>query len=74
MNGANPVAVQRLAGHATLETTLRKYGHLIPDYMRQEAERLRFGISDESAPASVGLAAASRVQDGRDELGRCERK
>ncbi len=47
MAGANPVAVQRLAGHADLKTTLDVYGHLAPGFMREEAERLRFGVKGE---------------------------
>lgn len=45
MKGANPVAVQRMAGHASLEVTLGTYGHLVPEFMKAEAERLTFGIT-----------------------------
>ncbi|HEY3451074.1 MAG TPA: tyrosine-type recombinase/integrase [Myxococcales bacterium] len=37
MAGANPVAVQHMAGHADLKITLETYGHLVPNFMRDEA-------------------------------------
>ena len=42
MRGADPHAVQRLAGHQSIKTTLDTYGHLVPDYLRDQVERLRF--------------------------------
>jgi len=49
MFGANLVSVQRLLGHSDPRITERRYGHLLPDFMQAEVNRLRFGI-DQLAP------------------------
>ena len=49
MFGANLVSVQRLLGHSDPRITERRYGHLLPDFMSAEVNRLRFGI-DQLAP------------------------
>jgi len=66
MAGANPVAVQRMAGHADLKTTLDIYGHLAPGFMRGEAERLRFGTTPPPAlEAAEPLAASASANESR---------
>ncbi len=74
MAGANPVAVQRLAGHADLKTTLEVYGHLAPEFLRAEAERMRFGVDAAAmAKAPVGSAfypASTREPVPANENGR----
>jgi integrase len=48
--GANGGAsVQRLLGHSDPKITERRYGHLLPDFMQAEVNRLRFGL-DRLAP------------------------
>jgi integrase len=49
MFGANLVSVQKLLGHSDPKITERRYGHLLPSFMRTEVERLRFGL-DQLAP------------------------
>jgi integrase len=49
MFGANLVSVQRLLGHSDPRITERRYGHLLPDFMSAEVNRLRFGL-DQLAP------------------------
>jgi integrase len=45
MSGANPAAVQRIPRHSDPRITTAVYGHLLPDYLRAEIDRLRFGFS-----------------------------
>jgi integrase len=58
MAGANPAAVQRILRHSDPRITTEIYGHLAPDYLRAEIDRLNFGVTDEQhAPTkdSLGL-------------------
>jgi hypothetical protein len=48
MAGVNPGAVQRILRHSDPRVTTETYGHLQPDYLRSEIDRLRFG----TAPAN----------------------
>jgi hypothetical protein len=41
MLGANLVSVQKLLGHSDPKITERRYGHLLPDFMRAEVNRLQ---------------------------------
>ena len=65
MAGVNPGAVQRILRHSDPRITTETYGHLQPDYLRSEIDRLRFGtapaneLSDPSND-SPPLAANSR--------------
>ena len=58
MLGANLISVQRLLGHSDPRITERRYGHLLPDFMQAEVNRLRFGL-DRLAPP---LPANGRAQ------------
>ena len=49
MAGANPAAVQRILRHRDPRITTEVYGHLAPDYLRAEVDRLRF-FSDSPSP------------------------
>lgn len=44
MKGANPAAVQRILRHSDPRITTEVYGHLAPDYLRAEIDRLSFGM------------------------------
>jgi hypothetical protein len=44
MAGVNPGAVQRILRHSDPRITTETYGHLQPDYLRSEIDRLRFNI------------------------------
>jgi len=48
MAGVDPGAVQRILRHSDPRITTETYGHLQPDYLRSEIDRLRFG----TAPAN----------------------
>jgi hypothetical protein len=37
------VSGQRLLGHPDRKITERRYGHLLPDFMKSEVDRLRLG-------------------------------
>ncbi len=58
MLGARLVSVQKLLGHSDPKITERRYGHLLPDFMKSEVDRLRFGI-DQLAPAVDGSGSDS---------------
>ena len=45
MAGANPAAVQRIMRHSDPKLTTEVYGHLAPEYLRAEVDRLAFGPS-----------------------------
>jgi integrase len=47
MAGANPAAVQRILRHQDPRITTEVYGHLAPNYLRDEIDRLRFHAPDE---------------------------
>jgi integrase len=59
MFGANLVSVQRLLGHSDPKITERRYGHLLPDFMQAEVNRLKFGL-DRLAPSLPQKASAHR--------------
>jgi integrase len=42
MAGANPAAVQRILRHRDPRLTTEVYGHLAPDYLKGEVDRLSF--------------------------------
>jgi integrase len=44
MAGANPAAVQRILRHSDPRITTGTYGHLAPEYLRAEVDRLRFNV------------------------------
>ncbi len=50
MAGANPAAVLRILRHSDPRITTEVYGHLSPNYLRDEIDRLHFGITDEGPP------------------------
>src|SRR5207237_962916 len=54
--GREPRAVQRILRHSDPRITTEVYGHLQPDYLRSEIDRLRFG----TAPASALLSSDSQ--------------
>ncbi len=45
MLGANLVSVQKLLGHSDPKITERRYGHLLPEFMSSEVNRLQFGLA-----------------------------
>ena len=70
--GAHPKYIQVQLGHASIQTTLDRYGHLMPDAHAAEArklDRLVFGENGHRV-ASVIADAVQRVQNGcRDDEG-----
>ena len=52
MAGANPAAVQRILRHSDPRITTEVYGHLVPDYLRAEIDRLSFGIAPPTKPSN----------------------
>jgi integrase-like protein len=59
MAGANPAAVQRILRHQDPRITTEVYGHLAPDYLRAEIDRLRF-----HAPEEPERKAVEAVENG----------
>jgi len=60
MAGANPAAVQRIMRHSDPKLTTEVYGHLAPEYLRAEVDRLTFGPSTAQAEPQK---AAARVEN-----------
>ena len=61
MAGASLAAVQRILRHSDPRITTEVYGHLVPDNLRAEIDRLRFGIapppkSSNASPTSAALS------------------
>ena len=52
MSGANPAAVQRILRHSDPRITTEVYGHLLPGYLREEIDRLSFGVVPGERPKS----------------------
>ena len=57
MAGANPAAVQRIMRHSDPKITTEVYGHLAPEYLRAEVDRLSFGTAPAEAEESLGAVA-----------------
>jgi len=68
MSGAALVSVQRLLGHSDPKITERRYGHLLPDFMASEVNRLRFGL-DRLAPGRLGTSLLHPADPGKGEAG-----
>jgi integrase len=60
MRGANPAAVQRILRHRDPKKTTEIYGHLSPDYLRGEADRLQFSVD---APGDLSHITPDPVSD-----------
>ena len=58
MSGANPAAVQRILRHSDPRITTEIYGHLSPEYLRAEVDRLRFGPAQEPESTTSAESAA----------------
>jgi len=65
--GAHPKYIQVQLGHASIQTTLDRYGHLMPDAHAAEArklDRLVFGESSHAGSVRVAADALQRLQNG----------
>jgi hypothetical protein len=71
--GAHPKYIQVQLGHASIQTTLDRYGHLMPDAHAAEAQkldRLVFGDNGHDSAGRVIADAMQRLQNGsRDDKG-----
>jgi len=59
--------IQTQLGHASIQTTLDRYGHLMPDAHAAEArklDRLVFGGSSHAGTVRVAADALQRLQNG----------
>ena len=65
--GAHPKYIQAQLGHASIQTTLDRYGHLMPDAHAAEArklDRLVFGENSHASAVRVSADAVQRLQNG----------
>ena len=67
MAGANPAAVQRILRHSDPRITTEVYGHLAPNYLRDEINRLRFGITDEDELGPPVVQGLDLVPDASED-------
>src|SRR3954452_600093 len=65
MAGVNPGAVQRILRHSDSRITTETYGHLQPDYLRSEIDRLCFGTA---AANDLPSELQPSVERGRQQL------
>ena len=72
-SGAHPKYIQAQLGHASIQTTLDRYGHLMPDAHAAEArklDRLVFGETGGGGAVRTTADAVQRLQNGcRNEEG-----
>jgi hypothetical protein len=64
--GAHPKYIQVQMGHASIQTTLDRYGHLMPDVHRAEAtklDRLVFGSAGDGGGADAKADGSKTVAD-----------
>ena len=64
MAGASLAAVGKILGHSNIRITAEVYGHLAPDYLKSEVNRLSFGLA---APVIVPVIEVAVVQVSRTE-------
>ncbi|MBI5069070.1 MAG: tyrosine-type recombinase/integrase [Deltaproteobacteria bacterium] len=64
--GASIVAVSTILGHADVRITLDRYGHLAPDFMRAEMDKLRLMPPQATAPVDAREVNALRLIAGGD--------
>src|SRR5450631_2977587 len=62
MAGVNPGAVQRILRHSDPRITTETYGHLQPDYLRSEIDRLRFNTVPANDPSNGSQPSAALSQ------------
>jgi len=63
--GAHPKYIHAQLGHASIQTTLDRYGHLMPDAHAAEARKLdRLVFGESRAPANADGGSAPRAQRG----------
>ncbi len=65
--GAHPKYIQAQLGHASIQTTLDRYGHLMPDIHQAEArklDRLVFGDAGASRPRDLTVVGVGRPAGG----------
>jgi integrase len=80
MRGADVAAVQRILRHSDPRLTTETYGHLVPDYLRVQIDRLSFGpmpwsdatvvSSDEQAVATIRTPFAPILLPEPENLGK----
>jgi hypothetical protein len=58
MAGVNPGAVQRILRHSDPRITTETYGHLVPDYLRSEIDRLHTDAAPAEEPSNGSHSSA----------------
>src|SRR4051812_8384762 len=59
MAGVNPGAVQRILRHSDPRITTETYGHLVPDYLRSEIDRLHIDAAPAEEPPNGSHSPAA---------------
>ncbi|MBI4635684.1 MAG: site-specific integrase [Candidatus Rokubacteria bacterium] len=63
--GAHPKYIQSQLGHASIQTTLDRYGHLMPDAFEREARKLDRLVFGGAEPSAEGRTDAPVQPDAR---------
>jgi integrase len=61
--GAHPKYIQAQLGHASIQTTLDRYGHLMPDVHEAEARKLDRMVFGPAADASAASLEAAKPEN-----------
>jgi len=64
MRGADVAAVQRILRHSDPRLTTETYGHLVPDYLRAQIDRLSFGAPTASNDSQALVTARTSFAPG----------
>ena len=64
MFGANPAAVQKILRHTDVRITVDVYGHLAPDYLRTEIDRLSFRAPEPAEQEPIAAVATATAVPG----------
>ena len=63
MRGADLPAVQRILRHTDPRMTTETYGHLVPDYLRSQIDRLSFGpMIGPTDPSAASVPTVSSAE------------
>jgi integrase len=65
--GSHPKYIQAQLGHASIQTTLDRYGHVMPEIHQAEArklDRLVFGNGSAPRPRDLAVVGVGRLASG----------
>lgn len=70
MRSSNPFALNRLARHKDPRTTTEIYAHAAPGFLKQEVDRLRFGVEPPAVEPARAVANGVTTENRADAVSR----